>query len=867
MVSTTIGIFDVEDALGRGEMATDGTMAMAVVVEQASQVRVPDAQARVHRDECAYSFDSPLCAAGMYVNLQTWIAVGSDYVQLDHRKTGCRIYLWIKHTRKPKQSDPESNPHATKDAENEPTRLALGGPGGFATKDDKWDVEKEHEVVILPEEWRMPYPCPNLPDQVANAVEAILAHDEALDEKEATTWQEEILPSKYAKDLVQLDNRKKISPDPSTWVCEESGSKENLWLNLSTGFVGSGRRNWDGSGGNGAAIRHFEQTGKKYPLAVKLGTITPRGADVFSYAEDENDMVIDPYLAEHLAHWGIDVMQMEKTEKTMTELQIELNKGFEFDKITEAGADLQPVTGAGYMGLRNLGNTCYMNSMLQLFFALPEVATRYLDMSDQIFAIAPEDPTADFATQMAKLGVALCSERYASINPELVFKNEALEPRMFKHLIGRNHAEFSSNRQQDVVEFYQYMLEVAELAESSGPSEQFLDAGIPKLQHLFTFLLEDRLEDRQSKKVNYTVRTDNVLSLCIPMKRATNLEDVERFQERENKRQRLKSENAEAYIGSEESTLKDSEEEAVVPNVPFAACIEQFSETESIEGFLSPVTRERGVAEKTVRFKSFPPYLVVQMRRYYIDQNWTPKKLDVVVDAPQELDLEHLRSIGLQPGEDLLPEEDAETSASGAAPQPDETIVAQLVSMGFSENGSKRAVLATGNNSVEASMEWVLAHMGDADFNDPVPISAGSRKPEADPESVSMLTSMGFTAEQASAALQASNQSLERAADWLFSHADDLASAVQAVQSKASEGSRPAGAVDPSLSDGVGRYQLIGFISHVGKDTGCGHYVCHIRKDDRWVIYNDEKVAFSAHPPFGLGYAYVYRRVDFAPRG
>jgi uncharacterized UBP type Zn finger protein len=28
----------------------------------------------------------------------------------------------------------------------------------------------------------------------------------------------------------------------------------------------------DGSGGNGAAMRHFESTGRKYPLVVKLGT-------------------------------------------------------------------------------------------------------------------------------------------------------------------------------------------------------------------------------------------------------------------------------------------------------------------------------------------------------------------------------------------------------------------------------------------------------------------------------------------------------------------------------------------------------------------------------------------------------------------
>lgn len=33
-------------------------------------------------------------------------------------------------------------------------------------------------------------------------------------------------------------------------------------------------------------------------------------ADVYSY--DEDDMVEDPKLAEHLAHFGIDVMKMQK---------------------------------------------------------------------------------------------------------------------------------------------------------------------------------------------------------------------------------------------------------------------------------------------------------------------------------------------------------------------------------------------------------------------------------------------------------------------------------------------------------------------------------------------------------------------------
>ena len=32
--------------------------------------------------------------------------------------------------------------------------------------------------------------------------------------------------------------------------------------------------------------------------------------DVYSYAED--DMVVDPLLADHLAHFGIDIMSMQK---------------------------------------------------------------------------------------------------------------------------------------------------------------------------------------------------------------------------------------------------------------------------------------------------------------------------------------------------------------------------------------------------------------------------------------------------------------------------------------------------------------------------------------------------------------------------
>ena len=94
-------------------------------------------------------------------------------------------------------------------------------------------------------------------------------------------------------------------------------------MNLTDGAINCGRKFFDGSGGNNHAVDHYAEF--KYPLAVKLGTITPDGkADVFSYAED--DMVKDPDLVKHLKHFGIEVNQMSKTDKSMVELEIDINQ-------------------------------------------------------------------------------------------------------------------------------------------------------------------------------------------------------------------------------------------------------------------------------------------------------------------------------------------------------------------------------------------------------------------------------------------------------------------------------------------------------------------------------------------------------------
>ena len=55
------------------------------------------------------------------------------------------------------------------------------------------------------------------------------------------------------------------------------------------------------------------------------------------------------------------------------------------------------------------------------------------------------------------------------------------------------------------------------------------------------------------------------------------------------------------------------------------------------------------------------------------------------------------------------------------SPSIDETALNQMMEMGCSINGSKRALLAVGGSDVEAAMNWVFEHSDDPDFDDPLP--------------------------------------------------------------------------------------------------------------------------------------------------
>ena len=518
--------------------------------------------------------------------------------------------------------------------------------------------------------------------------------------------------------------------------------KENLWLCLECGNLGCGREQFGGIAGNSHGLKHTEMT--SHAVAVKLGSITPEGtADIYCYAC--NDERTDPELANHLARWGINIAEREKTEKSLTEMNIEQNLKWDFSMTTEDGKELQPLFGKGFTGLKNIGNSCYLASTLQCLFSMSYFQNRYYHPQDPpSISLAPAE---DFETQLRKMADGLLSGRYSRPDTDVIASEyspeipnqKGLAPAMLKHLIGQGHEEFSTMRQQDAFELLLHLLKLITRSSHTAPLQDPVQS--------FRFVMEQRLQCMSCKRVRYRTDEQDNISIPVPVKRKTLV--------------------ANEALGTEKP--KDEFEP-----VTLKQCLDSFTAAEVVELTCPSCGSKDGFLKRSL-FKTFPTILAVNARRFEL-VNWVPTKLDVpVVVGDQPFDLDAYRSPGLQNDEQQLPEDAATSGAPSFVPN--ESALASLEGMGFPRVRCEKALHATGNSDAEAAMNWLFAHMDDPDIDTPLDLggtTGGSgNSASVDAESIQMIESMGISTPQARKALKETGGDVNRAVEWVFSHPDD----------------------------------------------------------------------------------------------
>ncbi|KAL7713013.1 ubiquitinyl hydrolase 1 [Entamoeba marina] len=221
-------------------------------------------------------------------------------------------------------------------------------------------------------------------------------------------------------------------------------------------------------------------------------------------------------------------------------------------------------------------------------------------------------------------------------------------------------------------------------------------------------------------------------------------------------------------------------------------------------------------ATRSTKIKDFPHYLLLKIQRQIPLSYEDVRKVDCDVLGAEQIDIGFMKS-----------------SNTSKPLSVDKNHLEMMIAMGFEKTQATSCLIST-NNNIEAAVSMITS-------GQPIPVI----QVEDDyNDLVEEMVNMGFDEKVSRKALKATSGDIENAI-------------IMAASGDIMEEEK-----DETKEKRSGKYECVGFISHIGENVNSGHYVCHVKQEGQWIVFNDSKVYLSQNPPFSRGYLYLYKSLD-----
>lgn len=266
-------------------------------------------------------------------------------------------------------------------------------------------------------------------------------------------------------------------------------------------------------------------------------------------------------------------------------------------------------------GLKNLGNTCYMNAVLQCLVRVPEFNS-YLMGKSYCDDIASKNDLGYRGRLVSK---------FAELTRSLHYDGNFLVPKDVRSIFTQKYADFATYKQQDAHEFLSFFLD--------GLHEDlnFARRNNERITHKEP---PDDEFDFHSKKVNHREASQRFWNRHTSMNQS---KIVDLFQ----------GQFISITQSKVSSTVRRNFDSFMVMSVPIPEkrssvmledCIKKFRETEAIDDFYEPTMKKHVKATKNISLWKLPPVLIIQISRFKANSyGIICEKLHTKVKLPKEL--------------------------------------------------------------------------------------------------------------------------------------------------------------------------------------------------------------------------------------